>query len=64
MWTKTPPTEPGYYWHRKDGETRVVHVYNSCGLPFDVTFHGTPFVERADRLRGEFWSEPIKPPEE
>jgi hypothetical protein len=62
MWTTKAPSTPGYYWHRKHGEMRVVHVYNSCGLPFDVTYPGTDHVDEADKTGGEFWSEPLLPP--
>jgi len=58
-WTRSKPTEPGWYWWRDERETRVVEVYaahtgelNASGENFDLS----------DLTIGE-WQGPLTPNE-
>ena len=66
MWTKTAPTEAGWYWNRKGSFKRGGPL-----VPIELRDDGDglgAFSERADEfvlaqnLGGEWWSEPIQEP--
>lgn len=66
-WTSTPPTEPGYYWHRfvHDGEPGapdIVHVDRDGG-GLTVAYLGTDAWDAVEPTEErEWWSGPIQPP--
>jgi hypothetical protein len=68
MWTKTPPTEPGVYWHRRDPleVPDRAHVYGLCDrLLVDsprCLAPGWP-LERFHREGSEWKSTDGEPPE-
>jgi hypothetical protein len=63
MWTKTAPTEPGYYWWRdlREYRNRNLTVVMYCA---GWCFPGNemPLEDKEMEDAGEFWSEPITPP--
>jgi hypothetical protein len=64
-YSKEKPTEPGWYWYRRDEQDTpaVVHIYSSFGEPPDMTFTGNDRVWPLSRIFGE-WAGPILPPTE
>lgn len=65
MWTKEAPKKPGFYWFKWPNGGREVFEATEWG-PFSLTFrriaHSTPLDINRFPI-GEFWSEPITPPE-
>lgn len=57
-WTKTPPTEPGWYWVRT-----VIQEQNWIGQPKPVEWSPGDWVMYGSEHR-EFWPVPLLPPEE
>ena len=64
-WTRTPPTEAGWYWYRRDG-----YGYGFCAMS---PFMGVVEVKsdwigtwggEFERQNNGMWSGPIPPPEE
>ena len=62
MWTKTPPTEPGWYWARRaGGKPKALEIDRACGELFVV--HNYAFI--SDSLSNFEWHPtPIPLPEE
>ncbi len=50
-WTKQPPTEDGYYWHRDSIEQHAVIRYVVSGK----VRHGVNTVGTIDDYGGEWW---------
>lgn len=68
-WTRTPPTEPGWYWYRDAMDTQVVNAEYGMGyddsehLVFTMAGSGDGFSpEIMLRQDGEFWSEKLEEP--
>lgn len=70
-WTKTPPSEPGWYWWRGDGgnlaQVREVIIVREFGIgppgSRETAYIETPEARlTAEWIRGEWWPEPIEPP--
>ena len=57
FWTRQPPTENGYYWHREDISRYGVIRYIQHGK----VYFGGHFVGDAEGYGGEWWG-PIEEP--
>jgi hypothetical protein len=72
-WTKTTPSEAGFYWlrnYRIEGDSGVkgtpvvVHLHSSFdALPFDVTFTGNDSTFGIGEVAEGEWAGPLEPPE-
>ncbi len=60
VWTKQPPTEPGWYWWRESLPMLGMIVLVSSGKVHSM-FHHTPFAE-APELAGGEWFGPLQEP--
>lgn len=61
-WTKTPPSECGYYWMRLDtGSVQIVSGYGAecwMGEGWTAPAHGATLAAEGY----EWWPKPIEPP--
>jgi hypothetical protein len=70
-WTKTQPTEDGYYWYADydindpglDNDPTVVHYASDMGK-YPFTFLGDEDVFGPEEMTGWFWPEQVMPPKE
>ena len=60
MWTKEPPTEPGWYWWRRHSKTPDVVELKKSHLVMKMTWRGD--VWYADDMQGEWWPDRIQEP--
>lgn len=61
VWSRTLPTEHGWYWLRSKGEEpRVTEVYSACTILWCTAFDGDRSVAH---LFGSEWAGPLVPPE-
>jgi hypothetical protein len=64
MWSKTAPTEPGWYWYRDGARFECVEVERCQGTGELFAFPGHPEREyMVDMFPGEWWPVPIPRPE-
>ena len=56
MWTKDPPTEPGWYWWR---DTEL--IIDNCNQLFPVHFDDPAFTKNREP-NGEWWTVRIPKP--
>lgn len=70
-WSKTPPTEEGWYWYKSrrtyaDWYARPVLLYNRYGprTPGRLWILGIPKEVTGPRDDCLWWSEPIKQPDD
>lgn len=68
-WTKTPPSEPGWYWWR--AHKKQVSAWPCLISPRLVRLwcepsraHGRTITAKRRRARGEWWPVRIEPPKE
>jgi hypothetical protein len=63
-WTKKIPGANGFYWYREPDRTEVVQVDTGIGGEGHpvVFFFLDDFFTEPDSLLGEFWDQPLTPP--
>ena len=64
MWTKEKPTKPGYYWYRWGAIVKIIEGVGATGTPLVYRFVGSEFENNAELMIGDFWSEPVQPPQQ
>lgn len=66
-WTRTPPSSPGWWWTRREGDTDeiVVLVWQWNETDDDLKFDGDGYVgKRVQQCTDREWAGPIAPPRE
>lgn len=62
-WATTPPTDPGFYWLQREGESSVVYVTtDEFDLPV-VFCLGDEFGEDLYKIDDAYWAGPIPEPQ-
>lgn len=59
-WTKEPPTKPGWYWVRIDGEIETVRVGQNPDRSFFVYINGSEYVRSLQDF--DSWAGPVEAP--
>ena len=67
-WTSTPPSVPGWYWHKYElGEPRIYEIDYAHDKIFGLQiYQGDEITHSLDAFISEFngqWAGPIQPPE-
>ena len=62
VWTRVPPTEPGWYWFKWNAGTKTV-VQILSNLCMDTSDDGPITGYALGMYYGQFWSERLKEPQ-
>ena len=62
VWTKSPPTEPGWYWVRMWGVVEMRRVYRAAGH-LRLVMENWSMPENEWRREAEAWAGPIPEPQ-
>ena len=65
IWSKEPPSAPGFYWCRQYGRTRMVSVWKYPSANDERLFtneDGGAQLDDRELYGGAMWNGPIQPP--
>ena len=62
-WAKTPPTEPGWYWWKKQGGSKSIILLADIPMRVYAMLFSDEWRTIDEIPEGEWWPEKIEPPE-